>query len=428
MNDGSRCRGIVAGLRSVKCFEIFRWGEASGSSLHMKIKPFLTEQFFAFYEFTASHILASSDCETISVAELLDLSGASLADLGSVQLGYTESQGHPEYRRLVAEMYESVGADDVVILTSPVEGIYLAMQTLLDASDEVVALSPAYDALHHVAEHLCGKFEPWPLLPTATGWEMDLEQLEAMVSSRTRLIIVNFPHNPTGYQPDRSELQKLIEIAREHDCWLFCDEIYRGLEPEFKEGPVLPSVADLYEKGIVLNGLSKTYGLPGLRAGWLVIRDGRLRERLIDWKHYTTICPPATTEFLAIQALSIRDQLEERSRQTVRSNVALCTSFMKRQSALFGWRPPIAGSTALVEVNLDLLGREQSQAFPTTTDYCHALAKKHGILLLPGECLGCPPGFVRMGLGRAGFGEALLAWEATLPSVSNSHDTHGMDL
>ena len=363
MNDGSRCRGIVAGLRSVKCFEIFRWGEASGSSLHMKIKPFLTEQFFALYEFTASHILASSDCETISVAELLDLSGASLADLGSVKLGYTESQGHPEYRRLVAEMYESVGADDVVILTSPVEGIYLAMQTLLDASDEVVALSPAYDALHHVAEHLCGKFEPWPLLPTATGWEMDLEQLEAMVSSRTRLIIVNFPHNPTGYQPDRSELQKLIEIAREHDCWLFCDEIYRGLEPEFKEGPVLPSVADLYEKGIVLNGLSKTYGLPGLRAGWLVIRDGRLRERLIDWKHYTTICPPATTEFLAIQALSIRDQLKERSRQTVRSNVALCTSFMERQSALFGWRPPIAGSTALVEVNLDLLGREQSQRF-----------------------------------------------------------------
>ncbi|MAI70520.1 MAG: aminotransferase [Rhodopirellula sp.] len=384
----------------------------------MKIKPFLTEHFFAKYEFTASHLLASSDCETTSIADLLDLSGGSLVDFGAVKLGYTESQGHPEYRRLVTEMYEHVAADDIVILTSPVEGIYLTMQTLLDASDEVIALSPAYDALHHVADHLCGKFELWQLVPTATGWQMDLDRLRSLVNSKTRLIIVNFPHNPTGYQPERDELQELIEIARENGCWLFCDEIYRGLEPGFELGATLPSVADIYEKAIVLNGLSKTFGLPGLRAGWLVIRDRKLREELIGWKHYTTICPAAPTEYLAMQALSVRVQLAERSRELVRSNLAVCSAFMERQSDIFHWRPPMAGSTALVEIDLEYLGRKQVQTFATTTEYCHHLVQNHGILLLPGECLGCSGRFARVGLGRQGFHAALVAWEATLPAIS----------
>ena len=390
----------------------------------MNIKPFLTEQFFALYEFTASHILASSDCESTSVAELLNLSGGTLTELGAVKLGYTESQGHPEYRRLIAEMYGHVAADDVVILTSPVEGIYLTMQTLLDASDKVVALSPAYDALHHVADHLCGNFQTWLLVPTATGWEMDLDRLRSMVNLETQLIIVNFPHNPTGYQPSRGELEQLVEIARENDCWLFCDEIYRGLEPGFQLDPSIPSAADIYEKAIVLNGLSKTFGLPGLRAGWLVIRDRKIREKLIGWKHYTTICPAAPTEYLAMQALSVRVQLADRSRDIVRSNLAFCSAFMKRHSGLFRWRPPMAGSTALVEIDLECLGGDQAQVFASTTDYCHHLALNHGILLLPGECLGCSNRFVRIGLGRQGFQTALAAWEATLPPVSSSRETN----
>ena len=384
----------------------------------MKIKPFLTEQFFALYEFTASHVLASSDCETTSITELLSMSGGSLDELGTVKLGYTETQGHPEYRRLAAQMYENAVADDVVILTSPVEGIYLTMQALLDAGDHVVALGPAYDALHHVAEHLCGKFQTWQLVPTSTGWEMDLDRLSWFVNSQTRLIIVNFPHNPTGYQPSRSELERLVGIARDNDCWLFCDEIYRGLEAGFEQEPAIPSAADLYDKAIVLNGLSKTYGLPGLRAGWLVARDAKIRQELIGWKHYTTICPAAPTEYLAIQALTVREQLAERSRKRVASNLAICTDFMDRRRDLFRWRSPTAGSTALVEMDLEQLGRRQGRAFENTTDYCHNLAQNHGVLLLPGECLGCSGRFVRMGLGRDGFPSALAAWEATLPPLA----------
>lgn len=384
----------------------------------MKIKPFLTEQFFSLYEFTAPHMLASSDCETTTVAELLNLSGGSLEDFGSLKLGYTESQGHPEYRRLVSETYENVSVDDVVILTSPVEGIYLAMQTLLEPGDEVVALSPAYDALHHVADHLCGKFQAWDLVPTEAGWKIDLEQLKSLVNSKTKLIIVNFPHNPSGFQPTIGDFEQLIEVARANDCWLFCDEIYRGLETEFKGKPAIPSAADIYDKAMVLNGLSKTYGLPGLRAGWLVIRDKQIREELIGWKHYTTICPAAPTEYLAIQALSVGEKLAERSRTLVQSNLVACTEFMQRQRPLFQWRPPTAGSTALVEIDFAHLAKRSTETFDNATDYCHHLAKNYGVLLLPGACLGCEDKFVRIGLGRAGFQTALAAWEATLPTAA----------
>jgi aspartate/methionine/tyrosine aminotransferase len=382
----------------------------------MQIKPFLTEQFFALYEFTAPHVLASSDCETTSIAELLELSGGSLEEFGEMRLGYTESQGNPEYRRLVTDMYDNVMADDVVILTSPVEGIYLTMQTLLDASDEVIALSPAYDALHHVADHLCGKMQSWDLVPTEAGWEIDFDRLESLVNSNTRLIIVNFPHNPCGYQPSPGEFEQLVEIARRNDCWLFCDEIYRGLEVEWRHEPTLPSAADVYEKAIVLHGLSKTYGLPGLRAGWLIVRDKTIREQLIGWKHYTTICPAAPTEYLSMQALTVRDQLAERSRKIVRDNLRICAEFMKRHSEFLRWRPPTVGSTALVEIDFAQLNGSQTQVFTNATDYCHDLAKKHGVLLLPAACLGCADRFVRIGLGRASFSIALAAWDATLSS------------
>lgn len=388
----------------------------------MEIKPFLTEEFFAQYEFSAEHMLASSDCETTTISELLDLSTGSLEDFGRLRLGYTESQGNPEYRRLVAEMYETAEVDDVVILTSPVEGIYLAMQTLLNKDDEVIALSPAYDALHHVADHLCGEFFTWDLVATDTGWRLDWDRLEALVNPKTRLIIVNFPHNPSGFLPTPGEMQRLVDLAKANDAWLFCDEIYRGLNAGNVTTLNPPSAADIYERAIVLNGLSKTYGLPGLRAGWLVVRDPKIRERLMGWKHYTTICPAAPSEYLAIQALSVRNTLAERSCQMVKENLQACEAFMAQRSDLFHWRAPMAGSTALLEIDLGELTRGQTNTFSSTTEYCHHLAKTHGVLLLPGACLGCSDRFVRMGLGRKGFRSALQAWGATLPPVFNGQE------
>ena len=366
----------------------------------MKIEPFLTEQFFTDYEFSAPYLLASSDCETMSIAELLTLAGSSLADLGQVTLGYTESQGNPQLRTQISELYETVTADDVVVLTSPVEGIYLAMQSLLEPDDEVIALRPAYDALNNVARHLCRQVVPWNLVATDTDWELDFDRLASLIGPQTRMIVVNFPHNPTGFVPTAAEFDRLVELAREHDTWLFCDEIYRGLEFDTP----IPSATDCYEKSIVLGGLSKTYGLPGLRAGWLVIRDAQLRDELINWKHYTTICPAAPTEFLAGQALLVRQQLVDRSKSIILKNLTLCGDFLGQFPDVFVWRRPRAGSVAFVELNLSKIG------FDSATDYCHHLARQHGIVLLPGRCLGSEDRFVRFELGRQSFETSLKAY------------------
>ena len=374
----------------------------------MRIEPFLTEQFFTQYEFSAPHLLASSDCETMAIGELLQMAGSTLDEFAKVTLGYTESQGDPQLRSQVAGMYTDIGKEDVVILTSPVEGIYLAMQTLLESDDEVIALRPAYDALNNVARHLCREVIPWNLVARTDQWELDFDQLESMIGPQTRMIVVNFPHNPTGFVPSAAEFERLITLARANDIWLFCDEIYRGLEFDTP----IPSAADRYEKSVVLGGLSKTYGLPGLRAGWLVIRNATLRDELINWKHYTTICPAAPTEFLASQALLVKEQLASRSKSIIQRNLELCEQFFSRFPDHFTWRRPRAGSVAFVELNLLNFG------YASATAYCHHLAQNDGIVLLPGKCLGFDDSFVRFGLGRASFQSAL---EAFATVVSEKH-------
>lgn len=367
----------------------------------MNIAPFAIEQFFARYEFTTPRILCASDCETMSVGELLALASRDPADFHSLRLGYTESQGHPAFRTAVASLYQRVEPDHVVELNAPEEGIYLAMRALLEPSDHVVVLAPAYESLLNLAEHITGNVSKWWVQAAADSWQIDLEELRQLVTPQTRLIIVNFPHNPTGFLPTPDQFEAIIEIARENDAWLFCDEMYRGLELDMAQR--LPSAADRYNKAIVLSGLSKVHGLPGLRTGWLVIREATLREQVIDWKYYTSICPAAPSEFLATAALSVHEQLAQRSREIIGRNLPAADAFFARWSGLFDWRRPLAGSVALVRFKGG-----------SATDYCHALAQEAGILLLPSSCLGYGDGHVRLGLGRVDFADNLAYYDEYL--------------
>lgn len=364
----------------------------------MEILPFATEQFFALYEFNTPHLLCASDCETVTTGELLRLAGLEADFLLDQRLGYTESQGDPKLRAAVAGLYETVGPEEIVILGAPEEGIYLTMRTLLAAGDHAIVLTPAYDSLLNLAGHVAGNVSRWPMRLAAGGWALDLDELARLLRPDTRLVVVNFPHNPTGYLPAPDEFAALLDLVRQQGAWLLCDEMYRGLERDAADR--LPSAADRYERAIVLAGLSKTHGLPGLRAGWLVVRDPSVRAALINWKHYTTICPPAPTERLALAALRAHEQLVGRSRATVAANLQLAKAFFARHAARFDWQPPRAGSVALVGLDA-----------PSATDYCHALAREAGVLLLPGPCLGADDHSVRFGFGRAGFAAALERYE-----------------
>ncbi|MCA9960900.1 MAG: aminotransferase class I/II-fold pyridoxal phosphate-dependent enzyme [Anaerolineales bacterium] len=377
----------------------------------MQIPPFSIEQFFAVYEFTTPYLLCSSDCESMTVGELLALAERPSTILHDLHLGYTETQGSPALRAKVAAQYATLHPDDVVVLTAPEEGIFLAMHTLLERNDHVIVLTPAYDSLLNLADHVSGNVSQWEIEAGNGRWQLNLDHLANLITDQTRLLVVNFPHNPTGLLPGAEEFEAIIALAQKHDVWLFCDEMYRGLELGGRE--TLPSAVTRYEKAIVLAGLSKVHGLPGLRSGWLVLRDAQLRADFINWKHYTTICPPGPSEFLALAGLRAQTQLTARNRHIIETNLETADSFFARWPGLFTWRRPQAGSVALVELHT-----------PAVTAYCHTLAREAGVLLLPGEYIDYAAQFVRWGFGRVDFAQGLAQYDAylqqSMPSATNA--------
>jgi aspartate/methionine/tyrosine aminotransferase len=366
----------------------------------MDIKPFSIERFFAVHEFTAPYLLCASDCESLTVDELLQLAGVSWESIGQLWLGYTESQGAPTLREQVAELYTGVHPDQVIGLSAPEEGIFVTMHALLEPGDEVVGLTPCYDSLANVAEYLGCRMIRWPLKEAdeppdgPAGWQLDLNELERLVTPRTKLVIVNFPHNPTGYLPPHDEWRAIVQTVEQAGAWLFSDEMYRGLEYDLAAR--LTSGCDLYERAITLGGLSKTYGLPGLRCGWLALQDTALRDRILGWKDYTTICASAPSEVLAQVALQIGETLAERSRDIVQRNLGLADPFFARWRAVFRWNRPQAGSVAFVGL------RDRS-----AREFCDRLVTEQGVLLLPGPSMGFDDHHARLGLGRRSFAEGL---------------------
>jgi aspartate/methionine/tyrosine aminotransferase len=359
------------------------------------LPPFKLERYFAQYEFNARYLLSSSDCEAVSLAELLHLADAeSRALWENLSLGYTESAGHPVLRQAIAQLYTDVAPDEV-LACAPVEAIFITMHALLHPGDQVVTIFPAYQALYEVARALGCEVTPWPVEARDGRWQLDVERLAQLISPRTRLLVVNFPHNPTGYLPDGATFDAVLTLARRHDLHVFSDEMYRWLEHDPAQR--LPSACESYDKAITLSGLSKTFGLPGLRSGWLASRDRDLLNRCQSIKDYTTICQSAPSEVLAIMALRARQALAARSLAIVRQNLAHAEAFFARHAALFRWFPPQAGSVAFPE----WLGKEPIE------DVADALVTQAGVMIVPGALFDSPGHHFRVGLGRRNFPQAL---------------------
>src|SRR5215211_3274432 len=242
----------------------------------MPIAEFALERFFAQWEFTARHILCASDVETLSLGDLL----AFADDDGrhrweSLSLGYTESLGLPALRSEIAQLYEGVTADDVITFAGAEEGIYLAMHALLAAGDHAVVVLPAYQSLHEVARSVGASVTLIPL--DSHDWSLNVDAVAAAMRPNTRVIVVNFPHSPTGAHLSEEQFAKLVSIAERHGACLFSDEVYRFLE---HDAPRLPAGADCSDRAVSLGVMSKAYGLAGLRIGWIATRNVVLRERL----------------------------------------------------------------------------------------------------------------------------------------------------
>jgi aspartate/methionine/tyrosine aminotransferase len=288
----------------------------------------------------------------------------------------------------------------------PEEAIFVLMNALLGPGDEAVVLLPAYQSLHEVARTTGCTVRTLDLVEDAGSWRLDLDRLASLLTPNTRLIVANFPHNPTGFLPAREQFEGIIALARRTGAYILGDEMYRDLEPDAAR---LPGMCDAYERGISLSGLSKSYGLPGLRLGWLATRDAALLDRCVQWKDYTTICNSAPSEILGIAALRARDRLLTRCRAIVERNTDAAAAFFARHQDCFRWLPPQAGPVA----------------FPAWTgagsvdDLCHCLLQERSVVIVPGSFFDGPSTHFRVGLGRLDFTEALGQLEAALESSPN---------
>jgi aspartate/methionine/tyrosine aminotransferase len=361
----------------------------------MALHPFKLERYFAKYEFKVRFLLSSSDCESLSMTELVQMATPESLELWQeLKLGYTESLGHPLLRAEVAKLYDHIAPDNVII-AAPEEAIFIAMQTLLEANDHVIAVSPAYQSLYEVARSIGSIVTPWKLELSTNGWHLDLNQLERNLTDRTRMLILNFPHNLTGHTLSRREFDSVVELARKHGLYIFSDEMYRLLEGD----PAIrvPSVCDVYEKGISLSGLSKSFALPGLRIGWMATQDNTLVGGWLTFKDYTTICNSAPSEILGIIALQNKGQILQRNLDIIRENIVIADRFFTQHGNRFSWICPKAGSVAFPQWLGDI----------TVEQFCQDMLDQQGVMIVPGSMFDFFGNHFRIGLGRKNFGEAI---------------------
>jgi aspartate/methionine/tyrosine aminotransferase len=367
----------------------------------MNLPPFKLERYFSRYEFAAPYLLSSSDCEPLTLEYLL-----SIADSGSrklwadLTLGYTESNGHPQLREEIAQLYEKVTPDEILI-SVPEEGIFIALNVLLSSGDHVIVTYPGYQSLYQVAESLGCRVTHWQPEENK-GWYFDPEFLESQITPQTKMIIINFPHNPTGSLPERCIFEKIISIAEKSGIYILSDEMYRGLEysPENR----LPAACDISPLAISLSGMSKVYGLAGLRLGWLATRNHKIYTRLASFKDYTTICNSAPGEILALMALRAGKTIITEQRNRISRNLNLLRAFFIRHQDLFSWNEPQAGTIGFVRLRTDL----------SSTEFCRKTVEKSGVLLLPSSVYDYGESHFRVGFGRENLQKCLEHFEASL--------------
>jgi aspartate/methionine/tyrosine aminotransferase len=377
----------------------------------MNIPAFKLEEFWKKYEFTAPYLLCSSDAESWKLQEILELADPESKKLWeSLSLGYTESPGLPILRKEISHLYSSIDNDQVLTFAGAEEGIYCSMRTLIKPGDHVIVIDPCYQSLAALPESFEADISRIAL-ECKNQWQLDLKKVEAAFRSDTKLLILNYPHNPTGAILSKEVFEGLIELARKRGAYIFCDEVYRYLEID--EAKRLPSIADAYEKGIALNVMSKAFGLAGLRIGWLATQDVDFLQKVGSYKLYTSICNSAPSEVLALIALRAKDKILKRNRNVMLDNLKILESFMKRHKGLLSWAPPQSGPMAVLELLLPV----------SIEKFSEELVEKMGVLIMPGNVFDLPGNFFRVGFGKKSMVEALDRFEQFLKHYGKMDET-----
>jgi aspartate/methionine/tyrosine aminotransferase len=373
----------------------------------LDLPDFRLEVRLGRWEFSAPHHLTASDAQTLTVGELLGIASDEEREaFERLPLSYVPVRGGERLLRAIADTYEAIVPEDVLSFAGAEEAIFWAMQELVGPGDHAVLTVPNYQSMESVTVATGGEVSGLPLRPEK-GWSLDLDELESLLRPNTRLVAVNFPNNPTGGLADPADFRRLASLCEERDIRLLSDEVYRGLELD--PGRTLPQAADLSPAAVSLNVMSKSYGLSGLRIGWLASRDSALLERLERRKHYTSICNSAPSEVLATIALRNGEAIRARNRDIIAANLPAFDAFFARHEDLFEWEPPAGGCVCFPRY----LGHDGVE------DFCSGLVEEAGVLLLPASIFSSvlaevPGDRFRIGVGRSDPEPALAALEEFL--------------
>ncbi|SIQ77867.1 aminotransferase [Halanaerobium kushneri] len=348
----------------------------------MKIAPFKVEEWMNEYEMDAKYNIAETCVESMTVEELLSFSDnpeAKLTEIRKMQLTYGDIKGSEAFKKGVSSLYQSIEVENILPSHGAIGANFLLLYSLVEAGDEVVSVFPTYQQLYSIPESFGAEVKKLELKYEA-GFLPDLEELASMVSKKTKLIAINNPNNPSGVAMEKEILNKIVEIARSADAYILADEVYRG----FDLGEKIPSVADLYEKGISVGSMSKVFSLAGLRMGW-VAGPKEVVELCQLHRDYTTISNGMIADYLSVIALENKKEILQRNLLKVKKQLQILDDWVHKEE-LIDYIKPNGGTTAFLKFKLDIGSEELAKR----------LFKEKGVLVVPGTAFG-RENFLRIG-------------------------------
>ncbi|MGI5397172.1 aminotransferase class I/II-fold pyridoxal phosphate-dependent enzyme [Streptomyces sp. CA-251251] len=367
----------------------------------MQLPPFLIEHMFAQHEFTCRVNLSGSDVEGLSLDELWEVAPADTHRwYESLTLGYTESPGHPLLRELAAQSCGLPSGSTVQVFAGATEAVFVLLNTILSPTDHVVVIGPTYQLLIDVPRAI-GAEVTEIRLRREDSWRLAVDEVRRALRPKTRLIVANFPHNPTGALPEAPAFEELLSLVDGTETLLLSDEIYRGIElhPHRR----LPSAAAMTANAISVTGVSRAMGMAGVRIGWTVTQNAAVTARLLDYRYWTTLATSAPSEVLAIAGLQAAPALLDRANNVVRANAAALAAYVESTPG-WDWVPPVGGTCAY-----PWLTAAEARTFSEW------LVNRHGVLLAPDVMFEHSGQHLRFGMGRALFPQGMAALAEAWP-------------
>lgn len=366
----------------------------------MKIEDFHVEIWMNTYETKCKHNIAETCVDSITFADLMELAGKTgdiLGELNGMKLTYGAIEGSLRLRTAISALYPGRGPHEVLVTHGAIGANALLYDTLIEPGDEVVSIVPAYQQHYSLPESRGARVKRLKLR-AEDGYLPDLDALEALVTPETKIIALTNPNNPTGSVIDEARLRGIADIARRHNAWVLCDEVYRGVNQADDALPA--SMAEIYERGVAVGSMSKAFALAGLRLGWIVASPDLLQKVTVH-RDYNTISVGMIDDHVASIALENSDALLRRNRQIVRTNLTLLDDWVSREP-LMSWVRPTGGTVTLLNYDLDIGSYE----------FCRRLMDETGVLVTPGAA------FEMEGTVRIGFGNGTDALRGGLEGLS----------